>query len=170
MFQDRGPHLVSAVASAWTFSSLRPLTDNVPLPYACVDTLLFGDKNPCAWQPFIDLTYQLRLAPDDTVQAGDDFEFTMTARDGIPGGPARLADLQVWTSGDSGKTWTKAQVVAAKDDIFRVHVRNPDLADGATGSVSIRAVAEDSAGNSLDQTITDAYHVVASSSDQGNGR
>jgi subtilisin family serine protease len=149
-----GPHGATTVTTDWTFRSSRPTTDNIDDPYMCVDTALFNDKQPCAWQPLIQLSYQLDLAGDDTTRANRPFTFTMTARNSSAK-PIALRDLRVWISADGGKNWTRALVTRWTGDTHHVSVVNPRSA----GPVAIKAEATDRDGNSVSQVIVDAYQV-----------
>ncbi|WP_179280102.1 hypothetical protein [Actinacidiphila glaucinigra] len=59
-----------------------------------------------------------------------------------------LKSLSVWASYDKGATWHKLSVSDG-----RVQVSNPK----AGGSVSFKAQAVDKQGNTVDETIVDAY-------------
>ncbi|MBP2329668.1 subtilisin family serine protease [Kibdelosporangium banguiense] len=148
------PHGATTVTTDWTFRSSRPAASTVSDPYTCVDTALFNDKQPCAWQPLIQLAYQLDVAGDDTTRAGRPFTFTMTARTSSAK-PIALRDLRVWTSADGGKNWTKALVTRWTGNAHYVSVINPRNA----GPVTIKAEATDRDGNSVSQVIVDAYQV-----------
>jgi hypothetical protein len=70
-----------------------------------------------------------------------------------PGSAARVTrslDLQV--SYDDGKTWAKASVLRFGDDGFAL-LKHP----AGGGFVSLKAVATDTAGNTVEQTIIRAY-------------
>jgi hypothetical protein len=90
------------------------------------------------------------LAPDDTAPAGRAFGFTIGTAEG-----SRIVGLRVWASTDRGAHWTSSIVEYGPDHSFRVLVKNPK--SGAT--VSLKTEAWDAAGNSVQQTITDAYLV-----------
>jgi subtilisin family serine protease len=147
------PHGGTTITTDWTFRSSRPTTATVAEPYTCIDTALFNDKQPCAWQPLIQLSYRLDVDADDTARAGRPFTFSMHARTGTKS--SVLRDLKVWISPDGGTTWTRTTVTRAKGDAYRVAVTNPRGA----GSVTIKAEAADRDGNSVRQTIVDAYLV-----------
>ncbi|MEO3756313.1 hypothetical protein [Streptomyces sp. B6B3] len=96
--------------------------------------------------------YAVRFAPelavDNTSPAGESVEVPVTVQ-GSPAGadPASL-DVTVSTSLDGGATWTETPV---RDG--QITVDNPS----AGGSVSFRAEVADQDGNTLTQTIIDAY-------------
>jgi hypothetical protein len=154
-----GPHIFSTTATAWTFTSSRPAKGNVAAPYACFDTLESGDTHPCAWQPLIFLNYHLGLGLDDTAPAGRAYHFTVTAQDGEPTGAARLAGLRLWISPDGGTHWSQAEVERADGNAFRVVVRNPERSGTTAGFVSIKTEAWDGNGDTVQQTVYNAYAV-----------
>jgi hypothetical protein len=149
--------IAKTVSTTWTFQSGRPQAGNLDPSHACIDALLYGDTDPCAWQPLIYLSYQLGLGADDSVPAGRPYSFTITARDGRPDATTRLAGLRLWLSPDGGTHWTRAQVVPGPGGTYRVSTRNPQLAGTTSGTVSIKVEAWDKTGNSVEQTIKDAY-------------
>ncbi|WP_433412927.1 hypothetical protein ACQP1V_27170 [Microtetraspora malaysiensis] len=129
---------------AWTFHSARPTADSAP--QACLDAVLWGDKQPCAEAPLIRLKYGLRLPENDTVQAGKPFTFTVTPEGG------RSPSLQgVWISDDKGAHWAAATALSGD----KVHVPNPK----GPGSISIKVEAKDKDRNSVQQILSDAYLV-----------
>ncbi|GHA80977.1 hypothetical protein GCM10010305_26000 [Streptomyces termitum] len=86
------------------------------------------------------------LALDGTAPAGTDLRVPVTVQ-GPAAGPGTRA-LRVTVSTDGGATWTPAPVTGGA-----VTVRNP--APG--GTVSFRAALTDTEGNTLDQTLGNAY-------------
>ncbi|MEV4109712.1 S8 family serine peptidase [Nonomuraea sp. NPDC049695] len=139
-----GKHSGSSVETTWTFRSARPTGSNSP--YACLDTVLWDDKEPCAQVPLIRPRYELGLPENDTVQGGRPFAFTVNLEGG------RSPSLRgVWISGDKGAHWTQAAVLPGG----KVLVLNPK----GPGSISIKVEAKDRDGNSVQQTFSDAYLV-----------
>ncbi|WP_084259258.1 S8 family serine peptidase [Microtetraspora malaysiensis] len=139
-----GKHSGTSVETTWTFHSARPTADSAP--QACLDAVLWGDKQPCAEAPLIRLKYGLRLPENDTVQAGKPFTFTVTPEGG------RSPSLQgVWISDDKGAHWAPATALSGD----KVHVPNPK----GPGSISIKVEAKDKDGNSVQQILSDAYLV-----------
>lgn len=74
-----------------------------------------------------------------------------------PTAAVRLAGLRVWASRDGGGTWTPAKVTPGPRDTYQVHVQNPTAEATTSGRISLQVQAWDRAGNSVRQTITDAY-------------
>jgi len=141
------------VTTDWTFRSARPAGGTVAEPYACIDSALFNNTQPCAWQPLLQPAYDLDVGADDTARAGRPFTFTVRARVGDSAVPLR--ELKVWISADGGKHWTRTNVNRTKDNAYRGSVINPRTA----GAVTVRTEATDRNGNSVRQTVTDAYLV-----------
>ena len=148
-----GPHGAGTVTTDWTFRSGRPGKTTVAQPYTCIDAALFNDKQPCAWQPLIQLSYGFDLAQDDTTKAGRPFTFTVTPRIGTKS--VALRDLRVWISTDGGARWIRTAVHRAKDGTYQASIMNPRGA----GPVAVKAEATDRDGNSVSQTVLDAYLV-----------
>ena len=72
-----------------------------------------------------------------------------------PTGPVRNVGL--WVSSDRGAHWLGLHVAHVSGDQFAVVVPAAELRAG--GSVSVRATAEDSAGNAIDQTVLGMFAV-----------
>ncbi|MEV4621153.1 S8 family serine peptidase [Asanoa sp. NPDC049573] len=147
-------HPGTSVTTDWMFRTSRPATDTVGAPYECLDTLSVGDTKPCSWLPLIYPHYQFGLAPDDSVPVGRPHYFTITAQQ-ASNPSVRLAGLRVWTSTDCGKQWTEAAVRLGTSNSYRVQAASPKQA----GTIAVRIEAHDAAGNSVRQTILDAYVV-----------
>ncbi|MGK5530121.1 S8 family serine peptidase [Streptomyces sp. URMC 129] len=89
------------------------------------------------------------LALDSTSPAGRTVDVPVTVQGSAAG--RNLDSLAVSVSFDGGETWTAAQVKRGK-----VRVANPE----AGGTVSFRAEVTDRQGNTLTQTIIDAYRTA----------
>ncbi|MEQ4714781.1 S8 family serine peptidase [Nonomuraea sp. B19D2] len=139
-----GKHSGTSVETTWTFHSARPAAGSAP--YACLDAVLWDDKQPCAQVPLIRLKYDLRLPEDDTVQGGRPFTFTVK-----PEGGKSPSLRRAWISSDKGAHWAQATVLPGD----RVLVLNPK----GPGSISIKVEAKDKDGNSVQQLLSDAYLV-----------
>ncbi|WP_240777515.1 S8 family peptidase [Nonomuraea basaltis] len=139
-----GKHGGTSVESTWTFRSARPTAGNATFP--CLDTVLWGDEQPCAQVPVIRLRYELKLPADDTVKGGKLFTFTVKAEGG------RSPSVRnVWISDDQGAHWAEATVLPG-GKVLALNPKGP-------GSVSIKVGARDKDGNSVEQVIADAYLV-----------
>ncbi|MEY9838369.1 hypothetical protein [Streptacidiphilus sp. EB103A] len=64
-----------------------------------------------------------------------------------------VKSLQMWSSGDNGKTWQTIQV-SRSGNHFVAAVHNP-----ASGAVALRTLVTDTQGNTSDQTIVRAYAI-----------
>ncbi|WP_170211911.1 S8 family peptidase [Saccharothrix australiensis] len=123
-----------SVAVRWTFHSAHVAGDGPRnLPVSAV-----------RFTPALDLAQR---APAGKVFA---VPFTVQRQPDSAAGPTRRLDLQV--SVDDGVTWRKASHVRTGGSGVAL-VRNP----GPGGFVSLRATAEDTAGNKVEQTIMRAY-------------
>jgi hypothetical protein len=147
-----GQHLAATVSTDWTFRSGRPAADQMSGPYQCIDTLLYGDTDPCAFQPLVQLGWHLGLALDDSARPGP-YHFGITATAGRPGTADRLTAVRAWTSTDGGAHWRPATAHRTRDG-WQLDTTNP-----SSGTVSLRVQATDAAGNTVDQTITNAYAI-----------
>jgi hypothetical protein len=72
-----------------------------------------------------------------------------------PAGP--VGGVRLWVSSDRGAHWLGLHVERVSGDQFAVVVPAGELRAG--GSVSVRAAAEDSAGNAIDQTVLGMFAV-----------
>lgn len=145
--------LASTVDTSWTFHSQRPTAGQMPAQFVC----RVSRTEPCAFQPMIQLRYQLGLDLRNRAPAGTPFLFEIHAgpHSGTPGA-APVSTLSVSTSTDGNKTWRPALTLALGGGDFAVLVVNPPLAQ-TDGHVSLRVRASDTAGNSVVQTVTHAY-------------
>ncbi|MFE7189621.1 serine protease [Kitasatospora sp. NPDC057541] len=115
------------VNASWTFPSAAT-TGPTPLPVSVV-------------------RFSPELDPDGTAAAGSPIRVPVTVQGAAANG--RVRSLTVSMSADGGASWTRLPV-----DAGAVTVPNPAAADTA---VSLRAELTDADGNTLDQTVVDAY-------------
>lgn len=106
--------------------------------------------------PMVDVRYDVELNPNNTVRAGSKYSIKL-----LPGyqpgysGSDRFG-VRAWVSSDDGAKWT---------DLGSRKVRDGKTAEYEVGAprngefVTLRVQATDSAGNSIDQTITRAWKV-----------
>ncbi|GAA2215713.1 S8 family serine peptidase [Nonomuraea monospora] len=146
-----GRSLSPKVTTTASFTSAPP-SRTAPRGYTCT----FGTS--CAFQPAIQITYDLPLDLLNRAAAGRPFTFDLQA--GSHSGVRRASDVkrvQVEYSVNDGGTWNAAsRVVKRGDGLFRVEVSHPVLAQ-TSGYVSLRVTAWDGAGGSTTQTIDRAY-------------
>ncbi|MET0133180.1 MAG: S8 family serine peptidase [Kibdelosporangium sp.] len=122
--------VTTAVRSAWTFKSAATGTDPVRLPLSNV-----------RYTPALDGT--------NSAPAGESLLVPITVQQQGTGTGTVPKTLTVEASFDGGQTWSAATVVA---NVFAV-VQHPSDA----GTVSLRAKATDRSGNTVEQTIINAY-------------
>jgi subtilisin family serine protease len=105
--------------------------------------------------PLAAVKFAPRLDERNGAPAGQHFAIpaTLSRPTGAP--VARLRRLGVDVSYDAGETWQRALVVRL-GDVALVLIRHPRQGGG---TVSLRATAADKSGNTLEQTILDAYHL-----------
>ncbi|AHH96987.1 hypothetical protein KALB_3623 [Kutzneria albida DSM 43870] len=139
------------MTSSWTF---RPIVPSGPLPsgYRCLD-----GWNRCAYQPLLQVHYDLGLDLNNRAPAGRDHSFEITTRyHEAVATRAQITALQVWYSTDDGAKWQPATVSAGHAGSYQVRVHNPAASSG-TGFVSLRVEAATADGGRLIQTVQRAY-------------
>jgi hypothetical protein len=146
---------LSATSSdVWTWHSQPQPGTTVPAPWLC--SYATGLDRQCAVQPMITLDYQVaRLALDGAACPGPQ-AITITAGHIQLAPSVPVSRLQAQVSLNGGKTWGQAQVRPAGQGRFGVTFTAPHSA-----LVSLRVIATDTAGNSLTETILNAYRTSA---------
>jgi subtilisin family serine protease len=122
--------VTTAVRASWTFRSGPAGTDPVRVPLSTV-----------RYTPALDAT--------NSAPAGESFIVPVSVQAQNSGAGTVPKALTVDASFDGGQTWSAATVVA---NVFAI-VQHPNDAT----SVSLRAKATDRAGNTVEQTIINAY-------------
>ncbi|MFI7641831.1 S8 family peptidase [Nonomuraea sp. NPDC049400] len=147
-----GRSLSRTVTTTAQFASSPPPSSGAPRGYSCS----FGAG--CAFQPAIQLRYDLPLDLLNRAPAGESFAFDLWAGAHSAVRRAPVVDrVRVEYSVDDGTTWQAATRVKKRGDgRFRVEVAHPALAQ-ISGFVSLRVTASDTAGGSTTQTIDRAY-------------
>jgi subtilisin family serine protease len=153
----RARTLAPRVVTAWTFPSSRPADGAKPEGYRCPVTDLDAG---CAFQPLLQLDYQLELDLLNRAPAGQAHQFQVGVAPhsgtGLRLGPA-FPQLELAYSTDGGASWTEATVQPDRDaGVFLVTVEHPPLAD-TDGYVWLRVNAWEWDGNRVEQTIERAY-------------
>jgi hypothetical protein len=134
--------------TTWVFTSRRPPA-GAPAGYSCAA--------PCAFQPLVQLNYQIGTDLSNRAPAGRDFAFTVYAGDRPDAdGTSPTAGLTVHYSTDEGATWRLASISKAAPGQYRVTVNHPPLANTG-GFVWLKARAWDTAGNWVEQSTQRAY-------------
>ncbi|QFY11769.1 S8 family serine peptidase [Nonomuraea phyllanthi] len=147
-----GRPLSGKVTTTSSFTSTGAPSSGAPRGYTCS----FGGG--CAFQPAVQLRYDLPLDLLNRAPAGRDFAFEVRAgaHSGVRGAPS-VKRVTVEYSVDDGATWQEAgRVRRHGDGRFRVELRHPALAQ-TSGFVSLRVTASDRSGASTTQTIDRAY-------------
>ncbi|MFC5835692.1 S8 family serine peptidase [Nonomuraea insulae] len=146
-----GRPLSRTVTTTSTFTSTPPSAEP-PRGYICTFS------TTCAFQPALQLTYDLPLDLLNLAPSGKPFTFALEA--GTHSSihrPPTVKRLEVQYSVDDGTSWHPANRVRKHGNgRYRVELTHPALAR-TTGYVSLRITASDSAGGSLTQTIDRAY-------------
>lgn len=147
--------LAPRIETDWVFHSTPPQAGQRPEAYGCPFS---ARTDPCAFEPLIQLRYDLGLTLLNSAPAGERYTFTLRAAPPL-GAPDQtpVSDVDVSYSTDGGQTWTAATVKRRADD-FSVTVQHP-ASGGTDGFVWLRVHAATSAGASVDQTIQRAYRL-----------
>lgn len=146
------------VKTVWEYTSRRPAGDDSVRP--CLEESL-GDPDPqgCRPEPLIFLRYELGLDLDDTVLARWPHEITVTGyyQPRLAELPS-LTEVAVEASFDGGDSWQPMPTRATgQADTFTATI---DHRNGAAGDpVALRVNAVDSEGNTVVQTIPEAYRL-----------
>jgi hypothetical protein len=147
--------LAPRIETDWVFHSTPPQPGQRPEAYGCPFT---ASADPCAFDPLIQLRYDLGLTLLNTAPAGERYTFTLRAAPPLGArDQTAVSDVDVSYSTDGGQTWTAAAVKRRADD-FSVTVQHP-ASTGTDGFVWLRVHASTSAGSSVDQTIQRAYRL-----------
>ncbi|WP_229399948.1 S8 family peptidase [Micromonospora okii] len=143
--------LAPRVDSVYTFRSETP-AKGAPAGYACP-----SGTGPCAFQPVLQLDYDLGLDLNNKAKAGWAHKFTITAaaHGSTPGKP-KAKGMSVSTSTDGGATWHRALVVPNGGGRFNVYTLHPKLSR-TDGFVWLKVNAWDANGNRTEQTVQRAY-------------
>jgi len=149
----------ASVDTSWTFRSgpADPVLRRLPGPEKC-------DPDPaagCSLLPLLFLGYDLPLNLDSQAIAGEPFRVAFTAGYQQNAPAARGVTASVSASFDGGKTWSApVRASALGGGRFAVTVSQPKLS-ATSGFASLRVTARDAAGNSVTQTIIDAYGLTS---------
>lgn len=146
--------LSATSTDVWTWHSRPEPGATIPVPWFCIGPTKL--TRHCAVQPMITLDYQVAgLALDGTASSGHQ-AVTITASHIQLAPTIPVTHLQVQVSFNGGKTWQQAAVRPAGHDRFGATFTAPGSAQ-----VSLRVTATDGAGDSLAETILQAYQTSA---------
>jgi hypothetical protein len=145
--------------TAWEYTSGRATETDTPESQPCIADSVLKEVGECRPEPLIFLRYDLGLALDNTVQADGIHTITVTGyyQDRLSK-PPTVADMQVEVSFDGGSTWQPAMSQANRNNTFTVRI-NQELAGETPEGVGLRVTATDSDGNTVKQTIPQAYRL-----------
>ena len=162
---ERTDPAAPSVSTAWEFTSHGVVDDDeTPEPYECVGTLLEGladgppSNTPCRPEPLIFLRYNLGLDLSNRAKAPGVHRFEVTAyRQPSTADRPDIAGLKLWVSDDGGDNWREALVRTLGDGRFEATVVYRPAHQRTSDTISIKAMAWDTAGNRVEQTIERAY-------------
>ncbi|MGW1543408.1 S8 family serine peptidase [Streptomyces sp. NPDC002309] len=118
-----------------------------------------GTTQKSALLPLIQLDYGVPVDGANQVHAWSPTVVSLKARhqDGLKG--PEINRMQAWVSYDDGAHWTKVKWLSHGGKGSWKALIDPKAAAKGTGYVSLRAQAQDAAGNLVDQTVIRAYGV-----------
>jgi hypothetical protein len=163
------------VDTAWTFSSGRPTDGFTTVPPIgqgvwCSSWFIYTDEGapkPDTCQPDrqLYLGYDLNLSLDNTAPAGRAQTITIDGyHDGFLTTNAKVRRMTIAVSYDDGASWQNVPATATKLNTYTATLHNPSL-ERTSGAVSLKVSAEDTEGNTVEQTTYRAFGLTA-----GHGR
>ncbi|WOX21417.1 hypothetical protein [Streptomyces solicathayae] len=147
------------VKTVWGYTSERPTKADTPTSQPCLADVVVKEPGPCRPEPLIFLRYDFGLGLDNTAPAEEAHPVTVTGyyQDRL-GTPPTVTRLRAEASFDGGKTWKPVTTTAGGKNTFTARITHPSR-DRASGGVALRISATDSAGNTVEQTIPQAYRL-----------
>jgi hypothetical protein len=151
----------AASHTVWTWASAER-TGTLPAQRTCRD----GTQS-CSFEPLIFVDQDAAVDAFNSVPPGTVATVDLYAHHQLfdTTSPA-ISNLTLSYSTDGSTSWTSAAVTASGGGHFQAQVPVP--AD-ATGFVTTRVAATDTAGNTVDDTTTDAFRIGAPSGSPGTG-
>jgi hypothetical protein len=153
---------VGSTDTEWNFTSGVPGAGQTPLGTQCVGTYLGVSSAPCQPDPLILLRYNAFTNQANAVTGSGTHQMDVDAYYQARQAPNTITTFQVWTSTNGGSSWQQDPVTSTGNGDFTVSYSVPSVAH-SDGSVSLRVQASDSGGNSVSQTIYDAFGLTAGS-------
>jgi hypothetical protein len=156
--ETRPDDSAATVGTDWTFRS-GPSDPAAALP--STETCAPDATRACSFLPLLFLRYNLPLSYDDQATAGtsEPIGFTVTSQQNAPA-PSGVS-ATVSASFDGGQTWTTPQAATSLGGgKFTTTISQPSLA-ATDGSVALRVTATDGSGDSVTQTLIDAYGLTS---------
>jgi hypothetical protein len=148
----------ATIDTDWTF---RSGPADPPARLRATETCPPDVTRRCSFLPLLFPAYNLPLNDNNQATAGtpEPINFTITGQQNSPL-PRRLS-ATVSASFDGGQTWTTPQASESLGDgQFTTMITQPALS-ATNGFVSLRVTAQDASGDSVTQTIIDAYGLTS---------
>ncbi|GAA2205046.1 S8 family serine peptidase [Nonomuraea monospora] len=143
------------VSSEWEFTSAR-VTEDDKSRLDCLGTLVGTSGEPCAVQPLVYLRHDLGLNLDNSTGRGPHRIKLHAYHEAAAAKAPRITSIKVWVSFDGEKTWQAAPASAPSGGTVSALV---PAAPARGVPVSLRVRASDAAGNTVTQTVHEAYGV-----------
>jgi hypothetical protein len=151
-----------SVDTAWTFTSGHPdggYTGPADGATCMGWYLTLPTRDTCQPTGQLFLGYDLGLSLHDTLPAGGTKRVTLTAFHGsLLAAPPAVTGLSAWLSADGGAHWTSLRTRPLGGGRYSATLTNPQ--SPGTG-VTLRVRATDAAGDTVDQTIQNAYGLAS---------
>lgn len=147
-------HQSNTVHTEWTFGSAHSGTRTVPEDWQCPPTFTSTD---CSALPLVMANYQLGVGLDGTSPPGPD-QLTLALAHATGATNAPFAKATVEVSFDGGTTWTPTALFDLGGGKYRALWVNP--LHPKQGDVALRISGTDVNGNSLTQTVTNAFDIA----------
>lgn len=149
----------NGVKTAWEYTSDRPTKPDTPTSQPCIADVVLKETGPCRPEPLIFLRYDLGLGLDNTAEADGLHPITVTGyyQDRLST-PPTVTELRAEASFDGGKVWQPVITRADGKNTFTARIKHPKR-DQASEGVALRITATDRAGNTVKQTIPQAYRL-----------
>ncbi|MGH3471501.1 MAG: S53 family peptidase [Nocardioidaceae bacterium] len=167
--------------TAWTFPSQERAPDQLPPGWTCggkggggggrglQNASGGGGSSGCSFEPLLFTHYSTSAGPDDVVAAGGPATVDVTVDHQRGAAATPISDFSAQVSYDDGQTWSNVPASSIGGGVFRLSYEQPAL-DQTNGFASLRIQATDSAGSSIDQTITRAYPLAVTAPAQLPGQ
>ncbi|MGW4550321.1 hypothetical protein ACWEN4_28850 [Streptomyces violaceorubidus] len=143
------------VKTVWEYTSAEATKDDTPKGSPCIGELVGSSQDACRPEPLIFLRYDFGLALDNTARAGAKHDVTIVGyfQERLGRSP-EVTSLKAEATFDGGRTWHRATTRATGRNTFTATVENPRR---AAQGVGLRVSAVDNQGNTVRQTIPQAY-------------
>lgn len=153
---------IDGVETVWEYHSQQPAERDAldpQLEVCLAEGFGLPDvQGPCSPEPLIFLKYDLALRLDNTVPTNRPHQITVTSyyQERLSELPL-VTTLEIAVSYDGGQSWQSVDVAAEGDSNFTATLRHPRSAAGEP--VALRVSAIDNQGNSVVQTMPEAFRL-----------